>query len=106
MKIAYMQQSLSDHVDNSEQIRNLERVATFVHRSCFMKKSPSDPRSMEHRMEDLLKEYSFDRMKPPKRKVEGAQAAEPYVPYPNGRNVDCQRSAGTSPRRELDEMVP
>ncbi|KAL8929991.1 MAG: hypothetical protein Q9172_000223 [Xanthocarpia lactea] len=94
MKEVWMQQSLKDHVDYSEHIRYLECVATFAHRSCFMKKSPSDPRSMEGRMEDLLKEYSFDRMRPPKRKVEGAQAAEPYVPYPDGRNVECQRSPG------------
>ncbi|KAL8858921.1 MAG: hypothetical protein Q9178_004600 [Gyalolechia marmorata] len=106
LKKAYVQQSLRDHVDCSEQIRELERVATFAHRSCFMKKSPSDCRPMEDRMEDLLKEYSFDRMRPPLRKVEGAQAAEPYLPYPDGRSVDCQRSAGTSPRRGLDEMIP
>ncbi|KAI4249034.1 MAG: hypothetical protein L6R42_009101 [Xanthoria sp. 1 TBL-2021] len=106
MQGVLMEQTYKDHVDNRAKLHCLEDIKTFTRRSCLlMKKSPSDRRSVEDRMEDLLKEYSFDKMRPRTRKVDGAQAAEPYVPFP-GRNVDCQRSAGTLPRKELDEMTP
>lgn len=106
MQGVLMEQTYKDRVDNRAKLHCLEDIKTFTRRSCLlMKKSPSDRRSVEDRMEDLLKEYSFDKMRPRTRKVDGAQAAEPYVPFP-GRNVDCQRSAGTLPRKELDEMTP
>ncbi|KAI4284042.1 MAG: hypothetical protein L6R38_001725 [Xanthoria sp. 2 TBL-2021] len=90
MQGVLMEQSYKDRVDNRAKLHRLEDIKTFT---------------LEDRMEDLLKEYSFDKMRPRTRKVDGAQAAEPYVPFP-GRNVDCQRSAGTLPRKELDEMTP
>lgn len=94
-------QSSIDHVDRRAQIHCLQGVSAFAHRSCLMRNSVMDRRSIEDRMEALLKEYSFDRMKRLTRKVNGVQAPEPYVPYPE-RDNDCHRMAGKSPRKDFD----
>ncbi|KAL8845199.1 MAG: hypothetical protein Q9205_003417 [Flavoplaca limonia] len=106
-----MQQSLIEEsrrsgTNKKEQLLHLERIKSFTFQSChIMSRRRSDYRSVEAQMEDLLKEYGFDKMKAPVRKVEGA-AMGPYVPYPGQNAVDCQRSAGTLPRKELDETTP
>ncbi|KAL8894402.1 MAG: hypothetical protein Q9192_004348 [Flavoplaca navasiana] len=106
-----MQQSLIEESSRSgtnkkEQLLHLERIKAFTFQSCqIMSRRRSDFRSVEAQMEGLLKEYGFDKMKAPIRKVEGA-AMGPYVPYPGRNAVDCQRSAGTLPRKELDETTP
>ncbi|KAL9026461.1 MAG: hypothetical protein Q9180_007480 [Flavoplaca navasiana] len=106
-----MQQSLIEDSSRSatnkkEQLLHLERIKTFTFQSCqIMSRRRSDFRSVEAQMEGLLKEYGFDKMKAPIRKVEGA-AMGPYEPYPGRNAVDCQRSAGTLPRKELDETTP
>ncbi|CAL8575994.1 hypothetical protein XPA_001888 [Xanthoria parietina] len=106
MQEILMEQGYKYNVDNRPQLQGLEDVKTFARRSTLlMKNGPSDRRSVEDRMEDLLKEYSFDKMREPTRKIDSAQRAEPYVPFPD-KNVDSQRSATTLPRKESEETAP
>ncbi|KAL8683150.1 MAG: hypothetical protein Q9186_000863 [Xanthomendoza sp. 1 TL-2023] len=100
---ALVRKSFREGVDYGPQIRRLQDVERFVNTTCTMRATRRQ--TLEDRMEELLVEYGYDKMKPPIRKRPGGEAAHPYVPYPNGRGVDCQRSAGTSPRRGLDEML-
>lgn len=106
MQEILMKQSYEDNVDNRPKIQGLEDVKIFARRSTLlMKNGPSDRRSVEDRMEDLLKEYQYDKMRARTQKIDSAQRAEPYVPFPD-KNVDSQRSATTLPRKELDETAP
>lgn len=106
MQQSLIEESRKSGTNKQEQLLHLQRIKTFTFQSCqIMSRRRSDYRSVEAQMEELLKEYGFDKMKPPIRKVEGA-AMGPYVPYPGRNAVDCQRSAGTLPRKELDETTP
>ncbi|KAL8675443.1 MAG: hypothetical protein Q9168_000144 [Polycauliona sp. 1 TL-2023] len=105
MKEALMEHSRRERVDHGEELLKLDRIIHFAYRSCNITSTDQlGRRSEEDQMEGMLKEFGLDKMKPPVRKVEGA-SAEPYVPFP-GRNMDCQRSAGTLPRKGLDETKP
>lgn len=95
--------SEKEDVDVDLEFHRLHDLHRFVRATCSMKASRGH--SLEDKMEKLLVEYGYNKMKPPIRKRISREAPAPYVPYPNGRNVDCQRSAGTSPRKGLDEML-
>ncbi|KAL8847811.1 MAG: hypothetical protein Q9221_007163 [Calogaya cf. arnoldii] len=104
-----MQKNLLDRaeregVDVAADLYVLEGIKHFTHETCNVNdKSSLRGRSMEDQMEDILRKYSFDKMKLRTRKVDGAQAAEPYV---SGENVDCQRSAGTLTRKRKGSDGP
>ncbi|KAL8802329.1 MAG: hypothetical protein Q9182_003907 [Xanthomendoza sp. 2 TL-2023] len=100
---ALVQKSFREGVDVGPKIRRLQDLERFANTTCTMRATRRW--TLEVRMEELLVEYGYDKMKPPIRKRSSVEPAQLYVPYPNGKDVDCQRSAGTSPRKDLDEMM-
>ncbi|KAL8732416.1 MAG: hypothetical protein Q9166_002816 [cf. Caloplaca sp. 2 TL-2023] len=78
IKNEIIQKSESDSVNREAEYRHYHDVGVFARASCMMKRDPkSRGRSEEDRMEDLLKQYGFDKMKPPTRKKPDTASAEP-----------------------------
>ncbi|KAL8993818.1 MAG: hypothetical protein Q9169_006062 [Polycauliona sp. 2 TL-2023] len=80
MKREIMEEIRLTGVDKIQHLQTLNRIIEFTYRSGHVTEgNHKDRRSEEDQMEDLLKEYSFDRLERPIRKAKGARAEPIYI---------------------------